>query len=168
MRVRTAAALLGTAGSLALLLSFKTPDSTAPAGSVVTAGAPPAGRSVRPGGTAAAPATVPDAVGTPSANPSPSSPQAQADGLVKGPVVPTRYGNVQVEVDTSAGRITNIVALQLPSDRRRSAEISSYAEPILHDEVIQAQSARIDTVSGATYTSDAYAQSLQAVLDGHA
>jgi len=83
-------------------------------------------------------------------------------------VVPTRYGNVQVEVDTSAGRITNIVALQLPSDRRRSAEISSYAEPILHDEVIQAQSARIDTVSGATYTSDAYAQSLQAVLDGHA
>ena len=87
---------------------------------------------------------------------------------MKGPAVPTRYGDVQVEVDTSAGRITNVVAVRLPSDRSRSAEISTYAAPILHDEVIQAQSAQIDVVSGATYTSEAYAQSLQAALDGHA
>jgi uncharacterized protein with FMN-binding domain len=86
---------------------------------------------------------------------------------VKGPVVPTRYGDVQVEVEESAGRIADVVALQLPSDRRRSAEISNYAAPILHDEALQAQNAQIDVVSGATYTSDAYAQSLQAALDGH-
>ena len=158
MRVRTAAALLGTAGSLALLLSFRTPESTTPPGPAAGAGAPPQTRSVQPGGLVPAPATVPTASGT----------GAPADGSVKGPVVPTRYGDVQVEVDASAGRITNVVALHLPSDRRRSAEISNYAAPILHDEVIQAQSAQIDVVSGATYTSEAYAQSLQAALDGHA
>ena len=168
MRVRTAAAFLGTAGSLALLLSFRTPDSSAPPGSVVAAGAPPETRSIRPRGTDAATTKVPNSAGTPSAGPAQSSVPAHADGSVKGPVVATRYGNVQVEVDASAGRITNIVALQLPSDRRRSAEISTYAEPILHAEVLQAQSARIDIVSGATYTSEAYAQSLQAALDGHA
>ena len=79
----------------------------------------------------------------------------------------TRYGNVQVEVDLAGGRITDVVALQLPSDRRQSAEISNYVAPILHDEALQAQTAQIDVVSGATYTSEAYAQSLQAALDGH-
>jgi uncharacterized protein with FMN-binding domain len=82
--------------------------------------------------------------------------------------VATRYGDVQVEVTSSAGRITDVAALKLPSDRRRSAEISSYVAPILHNEAMQTQSARIDVVSGATYTSEAYAQSLQAALDGHA
>jgi uncharacterized protein with FMN-binding domain len=92
---------------------------------------------------------------------------ASANTGVKGSVVSTRYGNVQVQVDTSGGRITDVVAVELPSDRRRSAEISSYAAPILHDEALQAQSAQIDIVSGATYTSEAYARSLQAALDGH-
>ncbi len=79
----------------------------------------------------------------------------------------TQFGDIQVEVDTSAGRITDVISLQLPNDRRRSAEISNYVEPILHDEAIRAQSAQIDIVSGATYTSEAYAESLQAALDGH-
>jgi uncharacterized protein with FMN-binding domain len=62
-------------------------------------------------------------------------------------------------------RIVDVKALQLPFDRARSRDISSQAAPLLHDEVIQAQSAQIDTIGGATYTSDSYAQSLQSALD---
>ncbi len=164
MRVRTAAALAGTAASLALLLSFKTPASTSPAKPRAAAGARPAlgGDSppTAPSAQTAVGSPQPGAVGAAGAAPA-------AGEAIKGRVVSTRYGNVQVELDTSAGRITNVVALQLPSDRQRSAEISRYAAPILHDEALQAQSAEIDVVSGATYTSDAYAQSLQAALDGH-
>jgi len=63
-----------------------------------------------------------------------------------------------------SGKLTDVVALQLPTGRR-SGQISSYAEPILHQEALKAQNANIDLVSGATYTSDAYSQSLQAALN---
>jgi uncharacterized protein with FMN-binding domain len=154
MHVRTAAALLGTAGSLALLLSFKTPSTV--------------GTTNRPAAGAAPPAsTSPETSALSAAAPAAQAPSAGSK-TTDGPTVSTRYGPVQVQVDTSGGRITDVVALKLPSDRSRSAEISDYAGPILHDEVVQAQSAKIDVVSGATYTSEAYAKSLQAVLDGHA
>jgi uncharacterized protein with FMN-binding domain len=68
-------------------------------------------------------------------------------------------------VTIRAGRLVDVTALQLPSDRRRSEEISTEAAPILRQEALAAQGAVIDTVSGATYTSDSYAQSLQAALD---
>ena len=82
-----------------------------------------------------------------------------------GPAVNTRYGPVQVQVTIANGKVIDVTALELPFDRSRSAAISQYAEPILRSEALQAQSAQIDLVSGATYTSDAYAQSLQAALD---
>ena len=56
-------------------------------------------------------------------------------------------------------------AVQLPSDRRRSQEINSIAGPDLRQEALQAKSANIDVISGATYTSYSYAQSLQGALD---
>jgi len=80
-------------------------------------------------------------------------------------VVATRYGDVQVAVVLSGNRIVDVKALELPFDRARSQYISSQVAPLLHDEVIQAQGAQIDTIGGATYTSDAYAQSLQSALD---
>ena len=64
----------------------------------------------------------------------------------------------------SGGRLTDVKALQLPSDRARSAEISQYAGPALRSEAIQAQTANVDIVSGATYTSEAYAESLGAAF----
>ncbi len=82
-----------------------------------------------------------------------------------GPVVGTRFGSVQVEVKLDGTKIVDVAALQLPSGDRRTNQISSYAEPILRSEALQAQSASIDGISGATYTSNAYAQSLQAALD---
>jgi uncharacterized protein with FMN-binding domain len=70
---------------------------------------------------------------------------------VTGPVVDTQYGPVQVRVTLQGGRIADVVALQLPSDRSRSVEISNYAAPRLHDEVLRAQTAQID-VSAAPPT----------------
>jgi uncharacterized protein with FMN-binding domain len=71
---------------------------------------------------------------------------------------------VQVQIAMSGGKVLDVQALQLPSDRSRSARISQYSAPILRSEAIQAQSARVDIVSGATYTSRAYAQSLASAL----
>jgi len=76
----------------------------------------------------------------------------------------TPFGPVQVQIALSGGKILDVQALQLPSDRSRSARISQYSAPILRSEAIQAQSARVDIVSGATYTSRAYAQSLASAL----
>ena len=64
----------------------------------------------------------------------------------------------------SNGRITDVQPLQMPQDRAQSAYISQVAGPMLHDEVIQAQSAQIDIISGATYTSESYAQSVESAL----
>ena len=77
----------------------------------------------------------------------------------------TRYGPVQVKITYAGGRVLGVVAVQLPSGRSRDAEINNYAVPILESETIAAQSANINSVSGATYTSDGYVQSLQSALD---
>jgi uncharacterized protein with FMN-binding domain len=82
-----------------------------------------------------------------------------------GPTEDTRFGPVQVAATIKGGRITDVQALQLPSSHQRSQYISQQAAPELRIEALNAQSANIDTISGATYTSDAYAQSLQAALD---
>jgi len=102
---------------------------------------------------------------TPAPTAAPTGRGGSASGQVTGPTVSTPYGDVQVQIAVSGGRLTDVVALQLPSDRRRSAELSQYAEPILRSEALQAQSANIDAVSGATFTSMGYAQSLQAAID---
>jgi uncharacterized protein with FMN-binding domain len=84
---------------------------------------------------------------------------------IDGAVVQTQFGPVQVRVTIKGGKLTEIVPLQLPSDRSRDQEIASYSVPILRSEALKAQSAQIDMVSGATYTSQGYIQSLQAALD---
>ena len=88
-----------------------------------------------------------------------------AGGTYVGTTVSTRFGDVQVQVTISDGAITDVTALQLTDDEGRSVQISNRAAPILRDEVLQAQTASVSMVSGATYTSAAYLQSLQAALD---
>lgn len=83
---------------------------------------------------------------------------------VTGPVENTRFGPVEVQVTVSNGRIVDVEAVELPSGGRSGA-ISSYVAPILRDQALTVKSASIDGVSGATYTSSAYAASLQAALD---
>lgn len=156
---RGLAALGITTVALILLLSFKTPDDTISARSTgnVAIVEPGTSATPRPSANAApSPTTAPSATIAPTAT--------TAATTVAGPVVSTRWGPVQVEVVVADGRLKDVVALQLPTGRR-SGDISDYSEPILREEALQAQSANIDIVSGATYTSDAYAQSLQAALD---
>ena len=137
-----------------LVLGFQTPDeqtATLDAASAassstdgtttgsVTSGATPAGRTATPTSSA----------GT---------------ETVTGSLVSTRYGPVQVQVTVSNGAIVDITAVALPAGGH-SGQISQYAAPILTGEALAAQSAQIDLVSGATYTSTAYERSLQSALD---
>lgn len=82
-----------------------------------------------------------------------------------GPVVKNEYGNVQVRLTLQGTQLVDVQALQLPSERARSVSISQTAGPLLRQEALAAQSADIDLVSGATFTSTSYVRSLQAALD---
>jgi uncharacterized protein with FMN-binding domain len=93
------------------------------------------------------------------------SPEPAGPHTVHGNVVDTPYGPVQVAVVIDTGRIVDVRALRTPSDADRSVRLAALATPILRQEVLTAQSARIDTVSGATYTSRGYAESVQYALD---
>ncbi|GLP72546.1 MULTISPECIES: FMN-binding protein [unclassified Streptomyces] len=84
---------------------------------------------------------------------------------VTGDTIQTRWGPVQVRITIKDGKLTEVTAVAYPTDNPRDQEINSYALPRLRSEALQAQSANIDTVSGATYTSDGYRQSLQSALD---
>ncbi|RPF32090.1 FMN-binding protein [Streptomyces sp. TLI_185] len=84
---------------------------------------------------------------------------------VTGDTIQTRWGPVQVKITVKSGKLTDVTAVQYPTDNPKDQEINSYALPRLRSEALQAQSASIDTVSGATYTSDGYRQSLQSALD---
>ncbi|MFF9060492.1 FMN-binding protein [Streptomyces sp. NPDC014882] len=82
-----------------------------------------------------------------------------------GDAVQTRYGPVQVRVTLEDGRLTDVTAVAYPQENPRDQQINGYAVPQLTREALSAQSADIDTVSGATYTSDGYRRSLQSALD---
>jgi uncharacterized protein with FMN-binding domain len=83
---------------------------------------------------------------------------------VTGTAASTRYGDVQVQITVSGKKIVSATAVAYPTGGR-DGEISSYAIPILQNETVTAQTAQIDTVSGATFTSVGYQQSLQAAID---
>ncbi len=85
-------------------------------------------------------------------------------GTYTGPVVETPYGPVQVAVAEEGGKIVDVKALQLPTEHALSQEISERVTPALRTEALQAQSAEINVVSGATFTSEGFASSLQAAL----
>ena len=93
-----------------------------------------------------------------------SSRASSTTGAYTGPVEETPYGPVQVTVAEEGGKIVDVKALQLPTEHALSQEISEHVAPILRSEVLQAQSAEINVVSGATYTSEGFASSLQAAL----
>lgn len=103
---------------------------------------------------------------TPAPSPSASaSAAAPATTTVTGSAIDTRYGAVQVKVTFSGSTITAIDTVQYPNRSGRDVEINDQALPILQQEALASQSANIDTVSGATYTSEGYIQSLQSAID---
>jgi uncharacterized protein with FMN-binding domain len=107
-----------------------------------------------------APATIPA--------PIPTVPQTLGqyrDGNYTGAEVDAYYGLVQVQATIKQGKLADVQFLQYPNDRRTSIRINNIAIPYLEQEAIQAQSADVDIISGATLTSEAFVQSLQAALD---
>jgi hypothetical protein len=156
---RSAAAIAITVIGMWLILTFKSsPAPLASSASSVTG--PTTSTSAAPSGAAG----PPPAGGSPPSTGGSTVP-ATASRTINGAVEANRYGDVQVAVVLQGNRIVDVKALQLPHDRARSLDISNQAAPLLHDEVLQAQSAQIDTIGGATYTSDGYARSLQSALD---
>ncbi|HZE39167.1 MAG TPA: FMN-binding protein [Stackebrandtia sp.] len=89
----------------------------------------------------------------------------KVSGTFTGDSVDTEYGPVQVAVSLDRGRITSVDAVKTPSDNPRDREIAASAVPTLNREALAAQSADIDAVSGASYTSRGYMDSLQSALD---
>jgi uncharacterized protein with FMN-binding domain len=165
---RAAIATTSTVAGVVLLLSLKPHHAVGPALAVSGIG-PAAGTAPAPGtpGSSAS-SKAPGTTGAGrSAGPSGSMPKQSAgpSGTFLGSVVQTVYGPVQVEATMRAGKVTGVTALRTPSEAARSQEITAYAVPRLTQEALGAQSAQIDAVSGASYTSAGYIQSLQSALD---
>jgi uncharacterized protein with FMN-binding domain len=146
-------ALAATAIGLVLLLSFKSHSAAAPRSAL--------------GRTAGDPA--PSSSSTTSdprrrSGSAKSSGSSKKSGTVTGDPISTPFGDMQVAAVISGGKLTNVTVLQ-ETDGGRSQQIDDQALPILKSEALSADSADIDVVSGATYTSQGYARSLQSALD---
>jgi uncharacterized protein with FMN-binding domain len=137
---RSPIVLTATAAGLAAVLNFKAHEPTLPTASASTAQSPAA-----------------------AATPAPST--SSGSKVATGDAIPTRYGNAQVRVTVSGGKITKVEALQLQGNDPKSVQISSSAEPLLRQSALTKQTAAIDAVSGATITSASYEASLQSALD---
>jgi predicted ferric reductase/uncharacterized protein with FMN-binding domain len=111
----------------------------------------------------AVPAVVPTAKAAAAPKPTAAAVAKTPNGQYAGSIVTEQYGAVQATIVTTNGKITNVL-ISAPQDNPRSAGINQQAVPILKSETLQAQSASINSVSGATFTSNAYIQSLQAAL----
>ena len=158
---RVILAICATAVGLVLLLSFKTQTQSG-----VTGASPAAALgSPAPGNDAASPS--PSASASPAASGSAKSGTAgsAAAKTVTGAAWPTIYGPVQVKITVAGGKITAATAVEYPLDTPRDQQINSYAIPALNSEAVQGGSASIDMISGATYTSEGYIQSLQSALN---
>jgi uncharacterized protein with FMN-binding domain len=156
---RTLLTLGGTVAGLAALLSFKTHS---------LASADPA-----PASPAASASASPSAAGAMGSGKAGSTPKAGKTSkassgktlTVAGTVANTEHGPMQVQLTLAGTKITKVTLLQRTNDGAESDQIDATAIPKLTSETLAAQSAEIDAVSGATYTSSGYIQSLQSALD---
>ena len=191
---RISLAIVGTVAVLILLFSYKTSlnrplDDAATA--TIVSGGPSGSTGAGVSGAVAAPTTTtgqgpdpaatgdgggsdgsPDPVGsssssvsTPSSGPLPSPSAASASTVVDGTAAGTPFGPVQVEVTIAGGAITDVQAVEYPTREQRDVQINNYAIPLLRQAVLNAQSAQVDVISGATYTSRGFLTSLQSALD---
>ena len=153
-----------TISGVVLLLSLK-PHSTATTSSAsISTGSSQS--SSTDGGTSASPSpSTGSASSSASSSTSSGSGSSTSAQTFTGTAAQTRFGPVQVKITVKNKKITNIEVVEYPSDNPKDQQINSYALPVLNQEAISAQSAQIDSVSGATYTSDGYVSSLQSAID---
>jgi uncharacterized protein with FMN-binding domain len=170
-------ALLATASGLILLFSYRTSLDAVPPTTALQASTTPTTTTTAPAPAAGAsePATpAPEAGGSGggSSQSTTSAPGGRAgsssglhDGTYTGASANTRYGAVQVQISVSNGQISDVQVVDYPQSNSRDAAINQRAIPALVSETTQAQSANISMISGATYTSSGYLQSLQSAID---
>ncbi len=144
--------LAATAAGTAAVLGFHPHKAALPVAAAATKTTPSSGSSASSGSSS-----------TSSSATSKSSGSGTKTAL--GDAMQTRYGPAQVRVTVSNGKIVKIEAVQLQSGDQKSVAISGYAEPILQQSALSKQTAAVDAVSGATYTSYSYEGSLQSALD---
>jgi uncharacterized protein with FMN-binding domain len=137
----------GTAAGLALLFAYPTSLNR----SATPARTPGSGSASASGGTGATGGA--------------GSTAGASAGTFTGDAVDTRWGPVQVEITVEGGKVASVRTVQVPANNTRDVEINDYAVPILNQEAVQAGTADIDAVSGATVTSEGYIGSLQSALD---
>lgn len=161
---RAVIATAGTVVGLVALLGYK--SSGAVNVERVSVGTDPSGPPVTASPTTASPTTVPTTSAPGGKAPTtPGLPTtAPATRTYDGQLVTYLYGNIEVEVTLDGRRIVNVTVPQNSAVDGRSAMINSEAVPVLVQEALAAQGVNFDVVSGATYTSDAFAQSLQSAL----
>ena len=164
--MRRAVIVLGsTAVGLAALLSFKTHSLAAPQPPASTSAASTGTSPAVASGAAAGSGNTASATPTASAAPRVSAGTQAATRTVTGTVANTQYGPMQVQLTLAGTKITKVTVLQRTDDGAESDQIDANAIPRLTSETLAAQSAHIDAVSGASYTSSGYIQSLQSALD---
>lgn len=157
-------AFMSTLAAVLMLFGYRT--STPQPVSVATTSVAAAGSTDDGSGSAAAAAPQStSSTGTTSSSSGTTSTSTPGSATVTGEVVQTRWGPVQVQITVAAGKVTAATAVQQPSENGRDVAINARAVPVLDQEAVDAQSADIDGVSGATYTSDGYVTSLQSALD---
>jgi uncharacterized protein with FMN-binding domain len=164
--------LLGTISALVLLFSYHTSTSSATSTSVVAerdTGTTSSGGSTDAGSSGS---TDAGSSGSTESGSSGSTDSGSSSGsssssstTYTGDAVSTRYGDVQVEITVEDGTVTAAEVTTVPWSNPKDQQINSHAVPILNSETVDVQSAEIDMVSGATYTSEGYIESLQSALD---
>ena len=163
--------LMGTISGVALLFSYHTSTATQAATVAATATATEDSQSAAttPNAAESQGSSSSSSSGSTASEPSSSAQATEStagvSGTFTGDAVQTRYGAVQVEITVQDGVITSSAAIQYPNRDRHDQQINSYAIPVLNAEAVDAQSAHIDAVSGATYTSVGYVRSLQSAID---
>lgn len=171
---KTAFLITGTVAGVVGVVSYNPPHLT---NQIASSGGTPATNTATPAASAttsnskspAQPAPTKSsksAAKTQTASPAATTPTTTAgvSGTFKGDTSQTRWGPVQVQVTLTDGKITDVATLQYPNGDRRSQSISSQVIPWLQDEVLQVQSAQINGISGATYTSGGFKASLASAL----
>ena len=161
---RAALSISALALAATLLLNFQGPGEA----STLVIGTAGSGSSIASGTSSGAVSGATPAAnsGTTSGSSGPTATAGPVTGTATyaGDLVSTRFGDVQVQITVTDGAITDVQALALPVGGH-SGQISNIVEPLLRSEALAAQSASIDVISGATYTSRGYATSLQSALD---
>jgi uncharacterized protein with FMN-binding domain len=162
---RIVIAFMSTISGLVLLFSYHTSTGQSSAGALTGSGSANANGS-KAGSSGSSRATPGSSSGATSGPTSGSKSGSSGSATtITGDSVDTRWGPVQVRITVQNGKITAAEAVVYPNGNGRDQMINSYALPVLNQEAVQANSAQIDAVSGATVTSGGYQQSLQSAVD---